>query len=184
VSRRYFIPVFALTLILGACSKTTFERAHEQAGARNPGGVELEIKTIDGSNRIHAGQTVNFEELYTSKYPGWALEVSDMNRACCAGHLFFSDGKTTWSEPKGPGAFVCCGYRHVWLSLDPTRLPYGRPASNAFAPAGYRAVLPRLPGKYQMYVTTRRVFNKEFQIDDYHEGFALTSNILTFEVVK
>jgi hypothetical protein len=188
VSHLYFIPVFAFSMIVGACSKTPFERAHEQAVAHNPAGIELKIRTIDGSKTLHVGDPVRFEELYTSKYPGWHIEVLDgWNEASTAETIFVSDGKSIWNAPERPRAIVCCDSRHVWLSLDPTRLPYWRPASNNFRSAGYRrAILPNLPGKYQLYVATERVFNQDYATATYHgKGLAVTSdNILALEVVK
>jgi len=37
----------------------------------------LEIRTADSSNKTHVGEPVKYEELYTSKYSGWHIELLD-----------------------------------------------------------------------------------------------------------
>ena len=67
----------------------------------------------------------------------------------------------------GPSALgiVCCDSRLVWLSTDPVRLPYRyAQTKDGFKPVGYRCtVLPNQPGKYPMYITTQRVFPRDYQ---------------------
>lgn len=183
------IAVFAVVLTLGACSRSPFARAHDQAVAQNPAGIELQIRTVNGSNKLRLGEPVRFEELYTSKYSGWHIEVLDgMNEASVADEVFVTDGKTTWTPSRPPRVFVCCDSRHVRLGLDPARLPYRyAQTADGFKPVGDRsAVLPNQPGRYQMYVTTHRVFSRGYSMTTNHgKGTAVTSsNILTLEVVK
>ena len=182
------ILVLAWSVLLGSCHESAFERAHDQAVARNPTGVELQIRLADGSNKVHAGDPVRYEEFYTSKYPGWSIEIADgMNAASISDSLFITDGKSTWT-PKTWPAYVCCDSRQVGLGLDPARLPYRYAQTKAgFKPVGYRqAVMPKEPGRYQFYVTTERVFSRDYATTTFHtKGFAVTSdNILTVEVVQ
>lgn len=184
---RRLLPLAAI-LILVACSKSPFERAHDQAVAQNPAGIELEIRTADGSNKIHVGEPVKYEELYMSKYSGWQIELLDgVNESSHSETVFLSDGKTAWTPAHPPWGVVCCASRLVWLSMDPVRLPYRyAQTKDGFKPVGYRStVLSNQPGKYQLYITTRRAFPKDYQYTTYHgKGTAVTSNIMNLEVIK
>src|SRR6185312_14902003 len=86
-----------------------------------------------------------------------------------------------------PG-IVCCDSRHVWLSLDPVRLPYPYRINTL---EGYKSSSPRsirfsTPGRYQFYVTTQRVFNRDQQMTTYSGlGYAVASeNVLSVEIVQ
>jgi hypothetical protein len=181
-------------LCLVACSRSEFERRHEHAVLENPAGVELEIRTRDGKKHFAASEPVQFEELYTSKYSGlWHMEVLDYwNQAGVISEVVhFTDGAKTWDQPEAPHTgYICCGSRHVWLSLDPVRVPYklftGATRSDAEAytnPAWHTIQLPSTPGKYQVYITTVRVFGRDYSTTTYSgKGVPLSSNILKLEV--
>jgi len=81
----------------------------------------------------------------------------------------------------------CCDSRHVWLSLDPVRLPYENPINTV---EGAKHSAPRSirfskPGKYEFFVTTQRVFNRDQEMTTYSGmGYAVTSeNALSVEIV-
>ncbi len=171
-----------------ACSKSAFDRAHDQAVAQNPAGVEFQIRTLDGSGKIHVGEPLLLEQLYTSKYPGWHIEILDgWNEASSFDVAFVTDGKSTWTA-YSPRGVICCDSRHVWLNLDPVQVPYRYAQTwDGFKPLRYpTAVLPYRPGKYRVYLTTHRVFSKDYSTKTYTgKGIAVTSaNILSLEVLK
>jgi hypothetical protein len=176
-----------VTLSLVACSKTEFQRQHERAVRGNPAVVELQIRTAGGRTKYKPSELVEYEELYTSKYPGqWHVETSETPGYF--GTVYLSDGKSIWI-PQGRGGYnVCCSSKHVWLNLeDPTRLPAVRirQKDGKITPAYRGMYLPKIPGKYQMYVTTERVFSRDESTTTYEgKGHLVTSsNILDLEVV-
>ncbi|HEY3929798.1 MAG TPA: hypothetical protein VGL89_15610 [Candidatus Koribacter sp.] len=168
---------------LAGCTKTQFEREHDAAMKDNPWGVELEIRTVSEDHRFHAGETMHFQELYTSKSQRmWQLEVLDQkNIADVANVAYISDGTAAQQETFNNGAMDCCRWRYVMLDNDPVRLPYRfeNPAVD------YRSLrLPSKPGKYEIYVQTHRlVMRKGEGLDpETHTGYPLTSGILKIEV--
>ena len=126
-------------------------------------------------------EPIQIREFYTAKYPGnWHIEILDSaNEASTLDEAQVSDGKSTSTERLFPFPFVCCDSRHVWLSLDPVVLLY----RNRQTP--YRVLHLPKPGKYEVYVMTRRVFSRDRTMTTYSGlGFAVTSaNILKIELV-
>lgn len=179
-----------------ACSHSAFERQHEQAVAQNPPGVELEIRTRGDRKQFAVAEPVEFEEFYTSKYSGlWHIEIlegwNEASNATGADVVHIADGKEILDQPREKWAgIICCDSRHVWLSQDPTRVPYKMFASLTRAnPEGYRNPewhklhLPAKPGKYQVYLTTQRLFGRTENTTTYEgKGIPLSSNVLKLEV--
>ena len=130
---------------------------------------------------------MEFEELYTSKYSGqWHIEVLEgWNEATALDIAHITDGSTTWDQPRGSLGVVCCNSRHVWLTLDPVRIPY-KLSRNRFQyanPEWHTLNLPSKPGKYEVYVTTQRVFGRDQSTTTYEgKGASVSSNIVTLEV--
>lgn len=161
------------------------------AVAENPAGIELKIQTRDDRHQLAVSKLVEFEEVYSAKYPGeWQIEILDYwNEASVSTVVYVTDGVKVWSQPRLYG-IICCDSRHVWLSLDPVRLPYKlATTATRFNPEGaknpewYTLKLPAKPGKYQLYVTTRRVYGSGYSGKTYRgKGVAVTSDILTLEV--
>lgn len=139
---------------------------------------------------------MEFEEFYTSKYSGlWHIEIlegwNEASNATGADVVHIADGKEILDQPREKWAgIICCDSRHVWLSQDPTRVPYKMFASLTRAnPEGYRNPewhklhLPAKPGKYQVYLTTQRLFGRTENTTTYEgKGIPLSSNVLKLEV--
>jgi hypothetical protein len=190
------LPAIVTTLFLFACSHSELQRQHERALAQNPPGVELEIRIRGDKRQFAALEPVEFEEFYTSKFSGlWHIEIlegwNEAANATLSDIVHITDGSTTWNEPREKlAAIICCDSRHVWLSQDPTRVPYKLSANPTRAnPEGWRnpdwhkLLLPSKPGKYQVYVTTWRLFGRSDSITTYMgKGIPLSSNLLTLEV--
>ena len=174
-----------LSLVLVGCSKTQFEREHDAAVKDNPWGVELHIKLADEQRKFRAGETVRFQEFYSSQEPRmWQLEVLDTaNPSDVSNFAFLSDGTATLKQPYAVADVSCCKYRFVLLDTVPVHLPY------PFEPgvARYHSiVMPEKPGKYQVYVQTHRLaMRKGDGLDPAtHTGYPLTSSeVLWIEVV-
>jgi hypothetical protein len=67
-----------MTFVFATCSKSNFERQHEDAVRENPSGVELEIRTRGGREQFAASEQVQFEEIYTSQSSGlWHIKILD-----------------------------------------------------------------------------------------------------------
>lgn len=173
----------AILLIMTACTRLDFERAHDQSLAENPLGVELRIEATDGKSKFRVAEAVEITQLYAAKYPGeWHMEILDGgNPASMSDEAHISDGKSTSTIRLLNFGIVCCDSRHVWLSLDPVVVPYK--FSTWRAPS--RVLHLPKPGKYEIYVTTRRVFNRDQTMGTTSGlGFAVTAaNILKIEVV-
>ena len=171
-----------------ACRETPFEQAHDKAVAENPAGVELHVVVVGGKRTFHVSEAVPVEEFYTAKYPGeWHLEILDgWNEAGVSDEAHLSDGTT--ARLFGMMGIICCDSQHVWLSLDPVRLPYPSPINTV---EGYKSSSPRWirfpkPGKYEFYVTTRRVFNRDQEMKTYQGlGYVVTSeDALSVRIVQ
>jgi hypothetical protein len=179
-----------------ACSHSAFERQHEQAVAQNPPGVELEIRTRGDRKQFAVSEPVEFEELYTSKYSGlWHIEILEglntASNATGSDVVHIADGSTILEQPREMWAgIICCDSRHVWLSQDPTRVPYKLSATPTRAnpeglhnPEWHKLHLPSKPGKYQVYLTTQRLFGRSDSTTTYEgKGIPLSSNVLKLEV--
>jgi hypothetical protein len=178
-------------LFLIACSGSKFERQNEHAVRENPAGVELEIRTRGGREQFAQSEPVLFEEIYTSKFPGlWHIEILDSwNEAADSEIIHITDGNAIWEKP-WMYAIICCDSRHVWLSLDPVRLPYKLFANRTSVnpegwvnPEWYTLQLPNKPGKYLVYVTSARVFGYTSSTATYHgKGVPVSSNVLKLEI--
>jgi hypothetical protein len=160
---------------------------------QNPTGIELEIRTRGGKKQFSVSEPVHFEEFYTAKFPGlWHIEVIDgWNDATVGDIVHSTDGKTIWNQARIPNeGIICCESRHVWLSLDPVRIPYKMfPDYARINLVGLsngewdKLYLPTEPGRYQVYITTARVFGQSASTTTYMgKGVPISSNVITLEV--
>src|SRR5581483_11782829 len=118
-----------MALLMMACSKTEFQREHELALSEKPAVVELEIRTANGKTKYKPGELVEYEELYTSKYSGqWHIETSETFNFM--GYAHIARDKLILPSEHISGPNVCCSSKHVWLSIDTTRLPTYRILKN------------------------------------------------------
>ena len=157
---------------------------------------ELEIRTRGSKKQFAVSEPVEFEEFYTSKYSGlWHIEIleswNDASNATLSDVVHITDGSTNWSQPREKMAgIICCDSRHVWLGQDPTRVPYTLSANPTRTnpegwhnPDWHTLHLPSRQGKYQVYVTTERLFGRSDSTTTYMgKGVPLSSNLLTLQV--
>ncbi|WP_041855517.1 hypothetical protein [Candidatus Korobacter versatilis] len=177
-----FLLVGCVLLVMGAFSKTEFEREHGAALKDNPWGVELTLQIANGQRQFHPGDTLRFREFYTAKSPRmWQLEVlEDGNDADAANLAFISNGSATIRQPYSTVRTASNKWRFVTLDTDPLRVPYFN--QNA---EWHSITLPREPGRYQIYVQTHRlVLRKGGGLDpSTHIGYPLTSELIDIEII-
>jgi hypothetical protein len=193
---RSHFTIILLTILVAACSRSAFDQQHKEAVLQNPPGIELEIRTSGGRNQFAVSEPVAFEEFYTSKFPGaWRIEVLEgwnvSSNATSSDVVHITDGKTLWNQPRQQWVgIICCDSRQIWLDQEPVRIPYKLSATPThFNPEGLANLqwqtfhLPNKPGKYRVYVTTHRVFERGSDKNPYHDkGFPVSSNILDLQV--
>ena len=148
------------------------------------------IRTVNDKKIFKASEKVEFVELYTSSiWKEWHIEVlENWNESSVSDKIFISDGKQSLALGSVTQMFICCRSRHVWLDDVQTQIPYkasSLPEYSLHVP--YRWLkLPARPGKYQIYVTSHRVFGRDIKLSTpTSKGVPVTSkNILELEVVN
>ena len=144
--------------------------------------MELRIATLDNAKTFRLPDPVKIEEFFTAKYPRqWHIELLEgWNQASVSDEAHISDGRNSFVVRERYG-IICCDSKHGWLDLDPQRIPSGYTHGKTFVP-----VRIDTPGKYEFYVTSYRVFNRDQTLQTYEGlGYAVTSsNILKVEVTK
>jgi hypothetical protein len=187
--KRFFIACCLFALFgAGGCSRSQFEKDHDQAVRQNPMDVTMELRVVGGATTIHASETLRLEQIYTAKYGNYQIEVLDnANDASLSEEAAIFDGtKMRWEALTGRFA-TCCQSRHVWLTLEPTPIPYrlGNPHDVFGQTQPFRRL--KLPvGTHQVYVRSRRVFRDEKLIKTYSgQGLVVVAkNILTIRVIE
>jgi len=170
------IAIGALALLITAAlawtiasHKTPFEREQANAEAGNPHWLEINLDTADHRRTYKEGEIIAFTVGYSSAVRQlYKLETADGGSTITlTDRLHFSDGR---SEPTG-FAVVCCGSRIVKLNDEPYVVhPYRR-----FVLA---------PGKYQIYLTTQRVFPWDIEAGVYRPSeWTTASNMLKVRVI-
>jgi hypothetical protein len=187
-------PVILLILSLIGCSRSAFDQQHRRSVLANPTGVELEIHTRQDKKQFSVSEPVEFEEFYTSKYPGlWQIEVLEGQNTASSpsvDEVHITDGNAGWDQVRQPlVGIICCNSRHVWLNQEPTRTPYklwsGPSPTNPDGwpnPQWQVLHLPNKPGNYRVYITTQRVFGHVVNNPYEDKGVAVSSNILNLRV--
>lgn len=175
--RNWFVAIcgmlFCLAVILiiwfAHGHQTEFEKEHARAEASNPPWLSIEIDTADGRRRYREDEHIQIVTRYSSavlyKYK---IDIGDGgSRAASSDVLHVSNGDI---KPLG-GGVVCCSYATL-IGLDSE--PYLRKAA---------ANLRLSPGKYEMYVTTGRVFWWEQKPSLHPNEKIVTSRLMKIDIV-
>ena len=126
--------------------KTDFEKEHAHAVMRNPRWLKVKIATSDGRREYREDEGIPILVHFSSVAPHmYRADAADGMSISAASDLFhISNGE------KRPRNFmmgvVCCDSRLVGLDDEPFTPPF-------------RAPLTLPPGDYEIYLTSRRVFN-------------------------
>jgi hypothetical protein len=169
-------------VLLSACRQTAFEQEHARSLAQNPAAIELRIATVGDAKTFRLPDPVKIEEFFSATYPrNWYIETADgWNLPTVSDEAYVSDGQTSF-KVGGNYGFICCDSKHLWLDLDPLRVPSGYENRETYWP-----IPVKKPGKYQLYIVSYRAFGWEQNLITFKvRGPALTSsNILKVEVVQ
>lgn len=160
-----------LVIVGSACKPTAFETEHEIAEAKNPRWLSIEIDTADKRHEYRESEYIQIVTSYTSSVLyQYRVDVAEgESRAAASDVLHISDGTKT--DLYG-GSIVCCDSRLVGLDdVD----PYVSKSHVRFR---------MKPGKYQMYVTTNRVFPWQAGLKQYSPSdWETASNLLTLRIL-
>jgi hypothetical protein len=125
--------------------KTEFEREQARAVMRNPRWLEIEIGTSDGRREYRETEAILLVVRFSSAAPHmYKADAADgASISAASDELHISNGE---KRPLSTMGIVCCDSRLVGLDDEPfARRP--------------RTPLKLSPGEYEIYLTSRRVFN-------------------------
>jgi hypothetical protein len=144
------VVVLAVSALLGFSlltrPKTEFEREHARAVMRNPRWLKVEIETSDGRREYREGEGIFVIVHFSSVAPHmYKADAADgMSESAASDVLHISNGQL-WPR-NGMMGVVCCDSRLIGLDDEP------------FTPRTWNPLKP-VPGEYEIYLTSRRVFN-------------------------
>jgi len=159
-----------VTLSVIVHPRTAFEWEHARAEARNPRWLSVEIAT-DRREYVE-GQPINITVRFRSVSPyKYKIEVAE----CCSltattDQLHISNDQQVPLDALK--AIVCCDSRLIGLDDEGYSPPIG-------------AAVNLKPGRYEIYVTSRRIFNwGDVREKEYSpSSFEVASNLLRLRIV-
>jgi hypothetical protein len=168
------LPAFALRC--GAQSE--FEVRHEEAIARNPAGIKLELRTADGRSSFHLFETIPIDLKFSSSRPAiYSIELDEVMNFAGQANWFDVFPRDTVFVPysaMGHRGVVCCESDRRYLSPQPTTLKRELTDYLRFEKAG----------TYSVVFVTARVFRGMGASNDFSASrLRLTSNILTLTIL-
>jgi hypothetical protein len=152
-------------------SKTPFEREQARAEAMNPGSVLVEITTDDNRREYRESEPIFVMAHFSSTMPyQYKIETAEGRSGSIAFDLLhLSDGRQRFLNQMG---FECCDSHLAGLYEEP------------YTPPRTRTPLHLAPGKYEIYLTSRRVFRWDAAPKEYQpSSFQVASNLLKIRVV-
>ncbi len=184
-----FLLLGTLTLLLNAsCSSADddFVTGHKEAIAKNPEGVTLQIRLVDGKKQFHKGEIIRLELAFTSDKPDtYQVEIREYDRS---GRLFEERYLVSPAENAvdpvqnyfwGPPFFggICGGLSGLPRVLDTT------PWTIEFEINEW--IRFEKPGTFQLYVISSRVWDQNDRGRDGHTitKLPVASNIIEFEIL-
>jgi hypothetical protein len=144
------VVVLVVSVLLGFSlltrPKTEFQREHARAVMRNPRWLKIEIETSDGRHEYSQNEGIFVVVHFSSAAPHmYKADAADgMSESSASDLLHISNGQL-WPR-NGMMGTVCCDSRLIGLDDEP------------FTPRTW-APLKLPPGEYEIYLTSRRVFN-------------------------
>jgi len=150
--------------------KTSFEWEHERAEAANPRWVRVEIRTTDNRREYREKEPIYIVPRFSSAVSHmYKIEVAEAKSVSAVDFLHISDGEVV---PRNLVGIVCCFSRLVGLDDE------------AYTPSTVTPLkLP--PGRYEIYLTTRRVFTWNVGPGEYAPSSSeVASNLLKIRVVS
>jgi hypothetical protein len=144
------VVVIAVCALLGFSlltrPKTEFEREHARAVMRNPRWLKIEIETSDSRREYREDEGIFVVVHFSSAAPHlYKADVADgMSMSAASDMLHLSNGENRLRNYMM--GVVCCDSRLIGLDDEP------------FTPRSW-VPLKLPPGEYEIYLTSRRVFN-------------------------
>jgi hypothetical protein len=151
--------------------KTQFEREQSRAEASNPHWLKVEIATSDDRHEYRENEAIPVVVHFSSavRYMYRADAADGASKAAATDELHISNGEEMLRNMTG---IVCCDSRLIGLDDEPFTPPSWTPLKLA-------------PGDYEIYLTSRRVFNWDTKGIDVFQpsSFDVGSNMLEIRVV-
>jgi hypothetical protein len=148
--------------------KTAFEWAQARVEASNPKWIKVEIATADGRGQYWQNEAIFVRARFSSamRYT-YKVDVADgVSRAAASDMLHISNGRIQGRD----FAITCCGTRLIGLDEQ----PFSPPQATSLRLA---------PGEYEIYLTSRRVFNWEETESLNPSSLEVASNLLKIRVL-
>jgi hypothetical protein len=155
--------------------KTQFEREQARAEASNPRWLRVEIATSDGRQNYRENEAISVVAHFSSaaRYIYKVDAADGESKAAATDELHIWNGEQRpQNRPRNMTGIFCCDARLIGLDDEP------------FTPPSWTS-LKLAPGDYEIYLTSRRVFNWDTKgIDMYQPSwFEVGSNMLKIRVV-
>ena len=149
--------------------KNSFEREQARAEASNPEWVHVDIRTADNRRRYHEGEPIKvIARFYSDARYKYKIEIAEGYSTTATDLLHLSNGQRLILNNQ---LIVCCSSRLIGLDDE----GYSPPTN---------ILLKLEPGEYEMYLTSRRVFNWDIGPEEYNpSSFEVASELLKIRVV-
>ena len=160
--------VMAVALAFTLRPTTPFRQEHARAEAANPTGVSVKISTPDHGGQYREDEPIYIVARFSSTEPyKYKIETAEGESESTVDVLHISNGQKALRN----NGIICCSSRLVGLDDEPysskQRIPLKLP-----------------PGKYEIYLTSRRVFTWNTGPEEYNPSwFEVASNILNIRIV-
>ena len=172
--------ISVLLLFSAAClschRQTQFEKHNAEGLRNNPPGVKFILRTQDGRSRFHLYETIPIEFAFSSdQSAAYLIELDEsMNAAGLANRFFVSDTDSILRILPSSG-FVCCESKKRFLSPREQTLKRELTDFLRF----------EKPGRYSLFVVTRRIFPQMGEKNDFMKAsdLTVTSTMLTLEIL-
>jgi hypothetical protein len=149
--------------------RNQFEWQHLHAEAANPIWLKVEITTADNRTQYREGEPIYIVPHFSSSVPyKYKIETAEGESESAVDYLHISNGQVV---PRNLIGIFCCFSRLVGLNGE------------VYSPATHTPLNLQL-GRYEIYMTTRRVFMWNVGSAEYSpSSFELASNLLRIRVV-
>lgn len=149
--------------------RTAFEREQARAEASNPKWIKVEITTADGRREYRPREPITVLAHFSSamRYTYKADADDGTSRAAMSDLFHISNGQT---RARSFAGIVCCDARLIGLDEEPFTPRFATPLRLA-------------PGKYEIYLTSRRVFRWDETASLHPSSFEVASNLLKVRVL-
>jgi|HubBroStandDraft_4_1064222.scaffolds.fasta_scaffold17240_2 hypothetical protein len=161
--------VAGLWVAVASRPSSQFEWQHLHAEAANPKWLKVEITTADKRSQYRENEPIYIVPHFSSsvRYK-YKIEIAEGESESAVDYLHISNGQVV---PRNLVGIFCCFSRLVGLDDEP------------YSPATVTP-LKLSPGRYEIYLTTRRVFTWDVGPEEYSpSSFEVASNLLRIRVV-